>query len=62
MAKKLEITLVRGLAGKNKKQIATVRSLGLRKPGQVVIHEDNPMIRGMILKVQYMVRVRELED
>jgi len=62
MAKKLEITLVRGLAGKNKKQIATVKSLGLRRPRQVVVHEDTPMIRGMVLKVQHLVRVRELED
>ncbi len=62
MAKKLEITLVRGLAGKNKRQVATAKSLGLKKPGQVRVHEDTPMIRGMILKVQHLVKVRELED
>jgi len=62
MAKKLEITLIRGLAGKNKKQIATVKCLGLKKPRQVAIHEDTPMIRGMIRKVQHLVQVRELED
>ncbi len=62
MAKKLEITLVRGLAGKNKDQIVTVKRLGLRKPRQVVVHEDTPMIRGMIHKVQHLIQVRELED
>ncbi len=62
MAKKLEITLIRGLAGKNKNQIVTVKCLGLKKPWQVVVHEDTPVIRGMIHKVQHLVQVRELED
>ena len=62
MAKRLEITLVRGLAGKNKDQIVTVKRLGLRKPRQVVVPEDTPVIRGMIHKVQHLIQVRELED
>ncbi len=61
MAKRLEITLRRGLAGKNRRHIATVKALGLRRPRQVVMHEDSPMIRGMVRKVGHLLSVRELD-
>lgn len=54
--------MVRGLAGKRKDQIGTLRCLGLRKPRQRVIHEDNPCIRGMVRKVAHLVKVREIEE
>ncbi len=62
MAKKLEIKLVRGLAARSKREKATVRSLGLRKPGQTVIREANPCVLGMIKKVSHLVSVREIEE
>ena len=62
MAKKLKIKLVRGIAGKNWKQKATLNALGLRKRGRVVIKEDNPQIRGMIRVVQHLVEVQEIDD
>ncbi len=57
---KLNITLVRSKIGKKKDQIATVEALGLRKIGQTVEKEDTPEIRGMIHKVQHMVKVEEV--
>lgn len=57
---KLNITLVRSKIGKKKDQIATVEALGLRKIGQTVVKEDTPEIRGMIHKVQHMVKVEEV--
>ena len=62
MGDMIEVVLMRGLAGKSRRQRATARSLGLRKPRQRVVHRDNPMIRGMIRKVEHLVEVRELED
>lgn len=59
MAEKLIITLRRGLAGKRRDQVATVRSLGLRKRGQSTEKPDNPSVRGMIEKVRHLVDVRE---
>lgn len=56
---KLNITLIRSKIGKKKDQIATVEALGLRKIGQTVVKEDTPQIRGMIHKVQHMVKVEE---
>ncbi len=36
-----------------------LEALGLRKMGQVVEHESNPAILGMIKKVQHLVSVEE---
>lgn len=57
---KLQITLVRSLIGRNEKQRATVKSLGLSKIRQSVVHEDSPAIRGMINAVNHMVKVEEV--
>ncbi|MFN4013412.1 MAG: 50S ribosomal protein L30 [Aquificaceae bacterium] len=59
---KLKVKLVRGLAGKPEPQIKAVRSLGLRKRGQEVILEDNPMVRGNIKKAVHLLEVEEVEE
>ncbi len=56
----LKVTLVRGLAGKRKSHILAVRSLGLRKPGQSRVLEDNPLVRGNIRKAHYLLKVEEV--
>lgn len=58
---KLQITLVRSLIGRNEQQRSTVRTLGLRKLHQSVVHNDNPAIRGMIRHVNHLVEVKELD-
>ncbi|WP_035292507.1 MULTISPECIES: 50S ribosomal protein L30 [Clostridiaceae] len=57
---KLKITLNRSLIGRKKDHIATVDALGLRKIGKTVEHEDTPQIRGMIKKVEYLLKVEEV--
>ncbi|MFN3471359.1 MAG: 50S ribosomal protein L30 [Aquificaceae bacterium] len=59
---KLRVKLVRGLASKPEPQIKAVRSLGLRKRGQEVILEDNPMVRGNIKKAVHLLEVEEVEE
>lgn len=59
--KKLKITLTRSLIGSKKDQRATVRALGLGKIGTFAVQEDNPTIRGMIHKVEHLVKVEEVE-
>ncbi|MBX6396063.1 MAG: 50S ribosomal protein L30 [Alicyclobacillaceae bacterium] len=59
---RLAITLVRSTIGRPEDQRATVRSLGLRKIRQTVVHEDTPTIRGMVKKVNHLVRVEELAE
>jgi large subunit ribosomal protein L30 len=57
--KTIQVKLVRSPIGYEKSQKETVRSLGLRKMHQVVEHEDNSVIRGMINKVSHLVEVIE---
>ncbi|MDP1500684.1 MULTISPECIES: 50S ribosomal protein L30 [Bacillus subtilis group] len=56
---KLEITLKRSVIGRPEDQCVTVRTLGLKKTNQTVVHEDNAAIRGMINKVSHLVSVKE---
>jgi large subunit ribosomal protein L30 len=60
MANKLEITLNRSTIGRPENQKVTVKTLGLRKIHQTVVHDDNPAIRGMINKVAHLVTVKEV--
>ncbi|MBM6616155.1 50S ribosomal protein L30 [Bacillus suaedaesalsae] len=59
MSKKLEITLTRSVIGRPESQRVTVKTLGLNKLHQTVVHEDNAAIRGMINKVSHLVTVKE---
>lgn len=57
---KLKITLSKSLIGRKKDHIATVNALGLRKIGKTVEQNDTPQIRGMIKKVDYLLKVEEM--
>lgn len=57
---KLKITLKKSMIACLDGQIKTVKALGLHKIHQTVIHEDSPVIRGMIFKVKHMVDVEEI--
>ena len=53
----LRIRLVKSPIGYSERQKATVRALGLRRLHQVVERPDNEAIRGMVFKIQHLVRV-----
>lgn len=57
---KVEIKLKRSFIGRKDDQIATAKALGLRKPGQSVVRENNKTLRGMINKIPFMLEVKEL--
>lgn len=59
---RLKVKLVRGLAGKPETQVKAVKSLGLKKVGQEVLLEDNPMVRGNIRKAVHLLHVEEVEE
>ena len=52
---------VKSAIGRNPKQRATLRGLGLRGINQVKYLKDSPEIRGMIFKVDDMLRVEYLD-
>jgi large subunit ribosomal protein L30 len=56
---KLTVTQQRSRNGSNKRQIATLRSLGLRRIGHTVEVEDTPQARGMLHAVRHLVEVKE---
>ena len=55
--KTIRVQLVRSPIGCNRWHRATVRGLGLRKLGSVRELEDTPSVRGMINRVDYLVRI-----
>ncbi|MEE3095855.1 MAG: 50S ribosomal protein L30 [Pseudomonadota bacterium] len=55
----IKVTLVKSANGRLKTHQACVRGLGLRRIGHTVEVEDTPSVRGMINKVNYLVRVEE---
>lgn len=58
--KKLQITYIRSSIGYSERHKATIRALGLRKLHQSVIHEDTLTLRGMLAKVNHLVRIEEV--
>ena len=56
---KIKVTLVRSTNGRLASHKACVAGLGLRRIRQTVEVEDTPCTRGMINKVQYMIKVVE---
>ena len=60
MAEKLKVTLVKSTIGAIPKQVKTVEALGLTKLNKTVELPDNDAVRGMIFKVQHLVKVEEV--
>ncbi|MCR5638905.1 MAG: 50S ribosomal protein L30 [Lachnospiraceae bacterium] len=57
--KKLKVTLVKSPIGAIPKQRATVVALGLNKLNKTVELPDNAATRGMIYRVNHLVKVEE---
>jgi large subunit ribosomal protein L30 len=55
----LTITLRKSSNGSDKRQRETLRSLGLRRIGHTVEHQDSPQLRGMVHKVRHLVEVHD---
>ena len=57
----LKVTQVRSVIGENPSQRATLRGLGLKRIGDVVVKEDRPEIRAMIRTVTHLVTFEEVD-
>mgnify|MGYP000523642063 FL=1 len=57
--KQIKVTLVRSPIGFQPKHRECVGGLGLKRMHQTVELEDTPSVRGMVNKINYMVRVEE---
>ncbi|MEO9324494.1 50S ribosomal protein L30 [Nocardioides sp. C4-1] len=57
----LKIQQKKSTVGCKANQRDTIRSLGLKRIGDVVVKEDRPEIRGMVNTVRHLVTFEEVE-
>ncbi len=58
---RLKVTQVRSGIGGKANQRETLRTLGLKRLGDVVLKEDRPEIRGMVGTVAHLITVEEVD-
>jgi large subunit ribosomal protein L30 len=56
----IKVSQVKSGIGGKQNQRDTLRSLGLRRIGDVAVKEDRPEIRGMLATVSHLVTVEEV--
>ena len=59
---KVRVTQVRGTIRTRPEHRGTMRALGLRRINASKVHEDSPVLRGMLRKVSHMVKVEEVNE
>ncbi len=59
---KLQVTQIKSGIGRKQNQRNTLRSLGLKRVGDVVVKEDRPEIRGMVASIPHLVDVETVSD
>jgi len=57
----LKVQQTKSTIGRQANQRETMRSLGLKRIGDVVVKEDRPEIRGMVQTVRHLVTVEEVD-
>lgn len=60
MAETITFTQVKSGIGSTKRVLATLTGLGLTKMNKTVTRKDTPELRGMLGKVQHLVRIEEV--
>ncbi|GHJ30579.1 MULTISPECIES: 50S ribosomal protein L30 [Streptomyces] len=58
---RLKITQTKSYIGSKQNHRDTLRTLGLKKLGDVVVKEDRPEFRGMAQAVRHLVTVEEVD-
>lgn len=58
---RLKVTQMRSGIGTKPQHRETLRSLGLKRIGDIVVKEDRPEIRGMVKAVDHLVSVEEVD-
>jgi large subunit ribosomal protein L30 len=61
MAARLKVTQIKSKISEKQNQRDTLRSLGLKRIGDVVVREDNQQNRGYVRTVAHLVKVEEID-
>ena len=59
MGKTITVTWIRSVIGRTDDQKKTIRSLGFKRLHQTLTLPDRPEIRGMINRINHLVKVKE---
>ena len=61
MAARLKVTQIKSKISEKQNQRDTLRSLGLKRIGDVVVREDNSQNRGYVRTVAHLVKVEVID-
>ena len=62
MADKIKVTLVKSSIGNRKNQKENLKGLGLSRINSSCMLENTPSVRGMLRKVQHLIRIETIEN
>ena len=62
MTKKIKVIQIRSKIGAKVDQVSCLTGLGLRKINSFSVLENSPEVRGMIKKVNHLVRIEQIEE
>ena len=60
MAARLKVTQVKSGVGNSQRQRDTLRTLGLKRIGDMVVKDDTQVMRGLVRAVAHLVKVQEI--
>ncbi|MEY4367417.1 MAG: hypothetical protein RLZ28_832 [Actinomycetota bacterium] len=60
MATRLKVTQIKSEIGGKPNHRETLRTLGLKRIGDIIVKEDSPSVRGMVRTVAHLVTVEEI--
>jgi large subunit ribosomal protein L30 len=60
MAARLKVTQIKSATGYKANQGESLRTLGLKRIGDMVVKDDTPSVRGLVRTVAHLVRVEEI--
>lgn len=60
MTTRLKVTQIKSEIGGKPNHRETLRTLGLKRIGDIIVKEDSPSVRGMVRAVAHLVTVEEI--
>ena len=60
MAARLKVTKVKSGVGNSQRQRDSLRTLGLKRIGDIVVKDDSLVMRGLVRAVAHLVKVEEI--
>lgn len=61
MAARLKVTQIKSEIGGKPNQRETLRTLGLKRIGDIVVKDDSLSVRGLVRTVAHLVKVEEID-